>query len=63
MIKLFTDSDCDMTPDICAKYGYKLISMPYSVDGKLVRPYVDFEEFYCWRIKEEHRIDASEWPI
>ena len=25
--------------------------------------YVDFEEFYCWRIKEEHRIDASEWPI
>lgn len=45
MIKLFTDSDCDMTPDICAKYGYKLISMPYSVEGKLVRPYVDFEEF------------------
>lgn len=25
--------------------------------------YVDFEEFYCWKIKEEHRIDASEWPI
>ena len=45
MIKLFTDSDCDMTPDICAKYGYKLISMPYSVDAKTVYPYVDFTEF------------------
>ena len=45
MITLFTDSDCDMTPELCAKYGYKLISMPYSIDGKLIRPYVDFEEF------------------
>ncbi|MBR5739101.1 MAG: DegV family protein, partial [Lachnospiraceae bacterium] len=42
---LFTDSDCDMTPELCAKYGYKLISMPYSVDGKLIRPYEDFETF------------------
>lgn len=25
--------------------------------------YVDFEDFYCWKIKEEHRIDATEWPI
>ena len=45
MITLFTDSDCDMTPELCEKYGYKLISMPYSVDGKLIRPYVDFETF------------------
>ena len=42
---LFTDSDCDMTPAICAKYGYELISMPYTIDGKEVRPYIDFEEF------------------
>lgn len=45
MITLFTDSDCDMTPELCEKYGYKLISMPYSVDGKLIRPYEDFDEF------------------
>lgn len=45
MITLFTDSDCDMTPELCEKYGYKLISMPYSIDGKLIRPYVDFDVF------------------
>lgn len=25
--------------------------------------YIDFEDFYCWKIKEEHRIEAGEWPI
>ena len=43
--QLFTDSDCDMTPEVCAEYGYKLISMPYTIDGKLVRPYEDFDKF------------------
>ena len=43
--QLFTDSDCDMTPEVCAEYGYKLISMPYTIDGQLVRPYEDFESF------------------
>ena len=42
---LFTDTDCDITPEIAAKYGYELISMPYTIDGKEVRPYVDFEVF------------------
>ncbi len=42
---LFTDSDTDMTPEDCAKYGYKLISMPYAVDEKTVYPYVDFDTF------------------
>lgn len=45
MITLFTDTDCDMTPELCKKYGYKLISMPYTVDGKLIRPYEDFDVF------------------
>ena len=45
MLKLFTDTDCDMTPAVCAEYGYSLISMPYSIDGKTVYPYVDFKEF------------------
>ena len=45
MLKLFTDTDCDVTPEIAAEYGYSLISMPYSIDGKTTYPYVDFDEF------------------
>ncbi len=46
MYQLFTDTDTDITPEVAAQYGYKLISMPYSLsDGKDVYPYVDFETF------------------
>lgn len=46
MLVLFTDTDTDMTPRMAEKYGYKLISMPYSIDGeKNIYPYVDFDEF------------------
>lgn len=45
MLTLFTDTDTDITPEVAAEYGYKLISMPYCVDGKTVRPYVDFDRF------------------
>lgn len=45
MLKLFTDTDTDITPEVAKEYGYELISMPYSVDGKTVYPYVDFETF------------------
>ncbi|MBQ2191627.1 MAG: DegV family protein [Clostridia bacterium] len=45
MLVLFTDTDTDVTPEIAAKYGYRLISMPYSIDGKTVYPYVDFDKF------------------
>ena len=45
MLTLFTDTDTDITPAIAAEYGYKLISMPYSIDAKTVYPYVDFESF------------------
>ena len=45
MLRLFTDTDTDITPAIAAEYGYRLISMPYSVDAKTVYPYVDFDEF------------------
>ena len=45
MLRLFTDTDTDVTPAIAAEYGYRLISMPYSVDAKTVYPYVDFDEF------------------
>lgn len=45
MLRLFTDTDCDVTPEVAREYGYELISMPYSIDGKTVYPYVDFEKF------------------
>ncbi|MBP5373021.1 MAG: DegV family protein [Clostridia bacterium] len=45
MITYFTDTDCDVTSEIAAKYGYKLISMPYSLNDTTVYPYVDFDEF------------------
>jgi len=45
MLTLFTDTDCDMTPALAKEYGYKFIPMPYAVDGKLVTPYVDWQEF------------------
>ena len=46
MYQLFTDTDTDITPEVAALYGYKLISMPYSMsDGKDVYPYEDFEKF------------------
>ena len=45
MLTLFTDTDCDITPALAQEYGYKFIPMPYAVDGKLVTPYVDWQEF------------------
>lgn len=45
MLTFFSDTDCDITPKECAEYGIKLISMPYTVGDKVIRPYVDFEEF------------------
>ena len=45
MLKIFTDTDTDITPEVAKEYGYELISMPYSVDGKTVYPYVDFDKF------------------
>lgn len=41
MYVIFTDTDTDMTPEIAAEYGYHLISMPFSVDGKTIYPYED----------------------
>ena len=45
MFTLFTDTDTDITLLEAKKYGYKLISMPYVVDDKEVKPYEDFEVF------------------
>lgn len=45
MLRLFTDTDTDITPAVAAEYGYSLISMPYAIEGKTVYPYVDFQSF------------------
>ncbi len=46
MYQLFTDTDTDITPELAAEYGYKLISMPYTMEaGKDIYPYEDFEKF------------------
>lgn len=45
MLTFFSDTDCDITPKECAQYGIKLISMPYTVNDRVIYPYVDFEEF------------------
>ncbi|MCQ2413540.1 MAG: DegV family protein [Clostridia bacterium] len=52
MLALYTDTDCDVTPFNLTEYNYKLISMPYSLDGETcVYPYadgkeIDFHAFY-----------------
>ena len=58
MLVLFTDTDTDITPEIAAKYGYNLISMPYSIDGKTTYPYVDFDEFDGHAFYDELRAGA-----
>ena len=45
MLRLFTDTDTDFTPALAEEYGFSLISMPYSIEGKTVYPYEDFESF------------------
>ena len=45
MLVLFTDTDCDVSPKLAEELGYKLISMPYEIQGKSTRPFVDYEEF------------------
>lgn len=45
MLVLFTDTDTDITPAVAAQYGYRVISMPYSIDCQTVYPFEDFDEF------------------
>ena len=51
MLKLFTDTDTDITPQQATEYGYSLISMPYSIGDEQYYPYkdsdtIDFKQFY-----------------
>ena len=52
MYTLFFDTDCDITPEIANRYGAKLISMPYTVNGKEIKPYVDYEKYDAHELNE-----------
>jgi DegV family protein with EDD domain len=45
MLQLYTDTNTDITLEEANKYGYKLISMPYLIDGNENYPYVDWKVF------------------
>ena len=57
MLKIYTDTDTDILPEDAKKYGYKVISMPYIVNGEEIKPYEDFEVFeyaeYYNRLRNE----------
>ena len=40
MLVFFTDTDCDITPDIAKEYGFELISMPYFVNEKEIKNFL-----------------------
>ena len=58
MFILFTDTDTDITPALAKEYGYKIISMPYSIDGVTTYPYVDYEVFDSHAFYEKLRNGA-----
>lgn len=45
MITLYTDTDTDMTPEMAEEYGYKMIAMPFTIEGKEYLPFVDYDVF------------------
>lgn len=49
MLKLFFDTDCNITPEIAKKYNAGLLSMPYIIDDKIVFPWKD------WEVFDEHK--------
>ncbi len=61
MVTYFVDSDMDMTPELCEKYGYKMISMPYSIGEKTIYPYKDFDVFDAHGFYQALR-DGAEIP-
>ena len=45
MLQFFTDTDTDLTPEVAKQYNCRLISMPYSIEGRTVYPYADGGSF------------------
>ncbi len=48
MYDIYTDCDCDVTPEIAKEFGYHLISLPYIIDGKEIYPYESWQ-VYEWK--------------
>lgn len=51
MIRYFTDTDTEFRPEDAKKYGYELISMPYTMNNKTYYPYVtegelNYKDYY-----------------
>jgi DegV family protein with EDD domain len=55
MYDIFTDGDCDVTPEIAARYGYHLIMLPYIIDGKEIYPWIDWKEYKSHEFYESLR--------
>lgn len=55
MYDIFTDTDCDATPELSAKYGYHLISMPYIENEKEIYPYESWTTFESHAFYEKLR--------
>ena len=55
MVKVFIDSDSDFTLEQAKQYNATLISMPYEIKGKEVKPYIDFETFDAHKYYETLR--------
>ena len=55
MVKVFIDSDSDFSLDDAKRMDATLISMPYEMKGKEVKPYVDFETFDAHKYYETLR--------
>lgn len=45
MLVLFADTDMDVTPEMAKRYGYHIISMPYTMDDQEVFPYETFDVY------------------
>lgn len=58
MLVLFTDTDTDITLAEAKEFGYRLISMPYSIDGVTTYPYEDFEVFDSHTFYDQLRAGA-----
>lgn len=51
MFVVFTDTDCNITPELAKSLGYELIYMPYAIEGVEHMPYeegvdFDYKDFY-----------------
>lgn len=58
MLVLFADTDCDITPKLAKEWGYELISMPYTIEGKEYFPYFSPDEMSIHDFYEKLRNGA-----